>query len=252
MASKRYGQNFLIDSYVAEREINYCNITKDDVVLEVGPGKGIVTKLLAERAKKVIAIEIDKKLVENLKNFLPKNVVLIHNDVLNVDFDTLPKFKKIISNLPYEISSPVTFKFLEYDFSKAVLMYQKEFANRMVAKVGSKNYSRLSVAIYYKVICEIIETIPRTCFYPIPKVDSCVVRLCPRKKIPFFVSDEKLFFFLTRELFNNRRKKIKNILKKIYKIEYTGIPFIDRRVEELTPENIGELCNILLKIKSKK
>jgi len=249
MKSKNFGQNFLIDDNVAEREINYCDITKDDIVLEVGPGKGILTKPLAKRAKKVIAIEIDEKLVDNLKKNLPKNVMLIHSDALNVDFKTLPKFNKIVSNLPYKISSPITFKFLEYDFSKAVIIYQKEFANRMVAKVGSKNYSRLSVGVYYKVKCKIIETIPRTSFHPQPKVDSCIVDLSPRKTNPFFISDEKFFFKLTRDLFNHRRKKIKNILKNIYNIEFSEIPFMDKRVEELTPEYIGKLSNILLEIK---
>jgi 16S rRNA (adenine1518-N6/adenine1519-N6)-dimethyltransferase len=252
MKSKNLGQNFLIDSDVAEREIDYCNVTKDDVVLEVGPGRGIITKPLAKRAKKVIAIEIDRNLVDNLKKILPKNVILMHSDVLNIDFNTLPKFNKIVSNLPYKISSPITFKFLEYDFSKAVLIYQKEFADRMVAKIGSKNYSRLSVGVYYKVMCEIIETIPRTSFDPQPKVDSCIVYLSPRKTNPFFVSDERFFFKLTRDLFNHRRKKIKNILKNLYGIECPDITFMDKRVEELTPEYIGKLSNKLLEIKSKK
>jgi len=252
MKSKEFGQNFLIDSNIAEREINYCNITKDDVVLEVGPGKGILTELLAKRAYKVIAIEIDEKLVANLKKYLPKNVVLIHSDVLNVDFETLPKFNKIVSNLPYKISSPITFKFLQYDFNKAVLIYQKEFAYRMIAKVGSKNYSRLSVGVYYKSMCEIIETIPRTSFDPQPKVDSCIVTLSPRKTNPFNVSDEKFFFNLTRELFNHRRKKIKNIFKKIYGVENGELPFMDKRVEELTPEHIGKLSNNLLEIQFNK
>ena len=252
MTSKKFGQNFLIDSTIVEKEINYCNITKDDVVLEVGPGKGILTKPLAERAHKVIAIEIDKKLVANLKKFLPKNVVLIHNDVLNVDFETIPKFNKIVSNLPYKISSPITFKFLQYDFNKAVLIYQREFAYRMIAKAGSKNYSRLSVGVYYKAMCEINETIPRTSFDPQPKVDSCIVSLSPRKNNPFFVLDEKFFFKLTRELFNHRRKKIKNIIKKIFGFESKEIPFMDERVEQLTPENIGKLSNTLLEMKFKR
>jgi 16S rRNA (adenine1518-N6/adenine1519-N6)-dimethyltransferase len=248
MKSKKFGQNFLIDSKIAEREINYCNIKKEDVVLEIGPGKGIITKPLAKRAKKVIAIEIDKGLVNNLKKILPKNVILIHGDVLNVDFGSLPKFNKIVSNLPYNISSPITFKIFEYDFSKAVIIYQKEFADRMVAKVGSKNYSRLSVGVHYKVNCEIIETIPKTSFYPEPKVDSCIVSLSPRKTNPFLISDEKFFFNLTRELFNHRRKKIKNILKNIFNIEYKDIPFMENRIEELNPENIGKLSNNLFEI----
>ncbi|MEA3457625.1 MAG: 16S rRNA (adenine(1518)-N(6)/adenine(1519)-N(6))-dimethyltransferase RsmA [Candidatus Thermoplasmatota archaeon] len=248
MALKKLGQNFLIDEDVAKREIKYCNITKDDVVLEIGPGKGVLTALLARRARKVIAVEIDKRFIDDLKKNLPKNVLLICADVLKVDFKTLPKFNKIVSNLPYQISSPITFKLLEYDFSQAILIYQKEFADRMVAKVGSKNYSRLSVGIYYTARCEIVETVPKTCFDPQPKVESCIVNLLPRTSHPFSVSNENFFFELTRELFNHRRKKIKNILQKTYGVDCEEIPGTDKRVEELTPEQIGKLSNTLLEI----
>jgi len=146
----KIGQNFLIDKKVAERELEYASIEKNDVVLEIGPGKGIITKLLSEKAQKVIAIEIDEKLVSELKEFLPDNVLLISGDALKVDFDLLPKFNKIVSNLPFHISSPITFKLLDFDFSLAVLIYQKEFAERMVAKSGSKDYSRISVGVYYR------------------------------------------------------------------------------------------------------
>ena len=245
MSKRKTGQNFLIDKNVAEREVSHANITKKDVVLEIGPGTGILTKLLAERAKKVIAIEIDGELIEKLKKFIPDNVELIHGDALKVDFETLPKFNKIVSNLPFQISSPITFKFLDYNFSLAVLIYQKEFADRMVAKPGSKDYSRLSVGIYYKTNCDIIRTVPRTCFYPQPRVDSCMVQLFPRKSPPFSVHNEPFFFELTRELFNHRRKKIKNTLDRIYDMSLEDVPYLDKRVEELTPEQIGELSNIL-------
>ena len=230
---------------MAEREVSHASITKKDVVLEIGPGTGILTKLLAERAKNVIAIEIDGELIEKLKKFIPDNVELIHGDALKVDFETLPKFNKIVSNLPFQISSPITFKFLDYNFSLAVLIYQKEFADRMVAKPGSKDYSRLSVGIYYKTNCDIIRTVPRTCFYPQPRVDSCMVQLSPRKSPPFSVHNGPFFFELTRELFNHRRKKIKNTLDRIYDMPLEGVPYLDKRVEELTPEQIGELSNIL-------
>jgi len=252
MMKKKIGQNFLIDKKVAEREIQYAGIDKNDVVLEIGPGTGILTTLLAEKARRVIAIEIDDQLVSKLRKLLPDNVTLIHGDALKIDFDTLPRFNKIVSNLPFQISSPITFKFLNCDFSLAVLIYQKEFADSMVARSGSKNYSRLSVGIYYKACCELVEAISKTCFYPQPKVDSCVVRLSPRESPPFSVLDETFFFDLTRELFNHRRKKIKNTLNELY--EYTrfeDVPYIDRRVEELTPEQIGELSNVLFKLQHK-
>jgi len=245
MVKRKTGQNFLIDKNIAEREVVHANITKKDNVLEIGPGTGILTKLLAAKANKVIAIEIDGKLVGNLKQIVPENVELIHGDALKIDFGKLPRFNKVVSNLPFQISSPITFKFLDCDFSLAVLIYQKEFANRMVAKPDSKDYSRLSVGIYYKTCCEIIQTVSRTCFYPQPRVDSCIVKLTPRKSPPFSVNDELFFFDLTRELFNHRRKKIKNTLDGLYNKSLEDVPYLDKRVEELSPEQIGELSNIL-------
>ena len=241
--STKLGQNFLIDKNVAQREVENSNITKDDIVLEIGPGKGVLTNLLAEKAKKVIAIEIDKKLFDNLE--LPDNVVLINDDAVKIDFKTLPRFNKIVSNLPFQISSPITFKILDYDFDLAILIYQKEFAYRMIAKPGNKNYSRLSVNVYYKAKCEMIEIVPKNCFNPKPKVDSAVIKLIPRTSPAFSVSDEKFFFDLTKILFNHRRKKIKTILKNNYSFDLKKIPFLNNRVEELIPEDIGNLSNIL-------
>jgi 16S rRNA (adenine1518-N6/adenine1519-N6)-dimethyltransferase len=242
---KNLGQNFLIDKEVAEREVNFAEISKDDVILEIGPGKGVITKLLASQAKKVIAIELDKNLINFLEKSMPKNVELINDDAVKVDFDTLPKFNKIVSNLPFKISSPITFKILNYDFDLAVLIYQKEFANRLIAIPGSKDYSRLSVGVYYKARCKILETVSKTCFKPQPKVDSCIIMLKPRKNPPFSVIEEKLFFDLIKNLFNHRRKKIKNILGEFYKIELDNIPYLENRVEELLPEQIGNISNVI-------
>jgi len=245
--TKRYGQNFLVDRNIALAEVKYADITKDDVVLEIGPGKGILTCLLAERAKRVIAIEIDKDLIKNLESNLPDNVILIKDDVLNVNFKDLPCFNKIVSNLPFKISSPVTFKILDYDFDVAYLIYQKEFADRMVAKPNSKNYSRLSVGVYYKAFCEIIRYVPKTCFNPQPKVDSCIVKLLPKKSPPFNLENEEFFFDLTKKLFNHRRKKVKYTIKNEFSINDNCIPFLDERVENLSPEDIGDLSNIIYK-----
>jgi len=244
----KLGQNFLVDKETAEREVEHANITRKDVVLEIGPGNGILTNILANKAKKVIAVEIDNKLVENLKKFLPDNVELLHSDILKVDFETLPRFNKIVSNLPFQISSPVTFKILDYDFDVAVLIYQKEFASRMIAKTGTKDYSRLSVGVYYKAFCEMIEIVPKTYFHPQPKVESAMIKLNPRKHAPFEIVDEKFFFDLTRELFNHRRKKIKNTLQLLHKTDFVDVPFLDNRVEDLSPEQIGKLSNIVYKI----
>ncbi len=242
---QRLGQNFLIDKKVAEREVDYANITNDDIVLEIGPGHGILTKLLAEKAQKVIALEIDENLISNLRDSIPNNVELINCDAIKFDFRALPKFNKIVSNLPFQISSPITFKLFDHEFKLAVLIYQKEFANRMIASPGSKDYSRLSVSVYYKAKCELLETIPKTCFKPQPKVDSGIIRLTPRKHLPFSVIDEKFFFDLIKNLFNHRRKKIKNILNELYSIPLEDVPFLNNRVENLTPEQMGELSNIL-------
>ena len=243
---KKLGQHFLIDKQVAEREITYADINKDDVVLEIGPGKGIITHLLAKKAKKVIAVEIDALFVEELEKKIPSNVVVIHADVLKIDFNTLPMFNKIVSNLPFQISSPVTFKLLEYPFSKAVLIYQKDFADRMIAHSGTKDYSRLSVGVYYKTHCRVLETGLRNCFSPVPKVDSSIIEMIPRTKPPFNIIDESFFFDIVKQLFVHRRKKIKNSLEKRYN-DLDGIPYLNKRVEELSPEQIGELSNLLIK-----
>ena len=242
---KKLGQNFLIDHNVAEREVEYAKITRKDIVLEIGSGAGILTNKLAKKAKKVIAVEIDEKLVEALKRTLPQNVELIHADALKIDFTTLAKFNKIVSNLPFQISSPITFKFLDCDFEMAVLIYQKEFADRMVAKPGSKDYSRLSVGTYYRAHCKILETIPKTLFQPQPKVDSCMIKLIPRKSPPFSVVNEPFYFDIVNTLFSYRRKKIETTLRKAYGKLKKDLPYLDKRVEELTPEQMGELSNIL-------
>jgi len=244
MAKQRLGQHFLINSSVAQREVTYAKLNKNDVILEIGPGKGIITLLLAEKAKQVIAIEIDKRLVEQLRPMLPENVTLICSDALSVNFHSLPRFTKIVSNLPFEISSPLMFKFLDYTFSVAILIFQKDFAERLVASPGTKEYSRLTVGVSYKARCQILETVARNCFSPEPKVDSSIVELIPYNKPKFKVENEQYFFELTKQLFNHRRKKIRYMIKSIYgNIEQ--LPYLEKRVEELTPEQIGELSNQL-------
>jgi 16S rRNA (adenine1518-N6/adenine1519-N6)-dimethyltransferase len=244
MVRQRYGQHFLTDVSVARREVAYARLTKDDVVLEIGPGKGVITRLLAMKAKQVLAIEIDARLVEQLTPTLPKNVTLIHADALSLDFQTLPRFTKIVSNLPFQISSPITFKFLATCFSKAILIYQKDFAQRLVAAPGTKDYSRLTVGVAYKARCRMLEDVPRQCFSPQPSIDSSIVELVPHKKPSFTVENEQFFFDLTKQLFTHRRKKIRYTIKALYGA-FTQLPFLDQRVEELTPEQIGMLSDKL-------
>ena len=240
--TKGMGQNFLIDDRVATRQIEFAQLTKEDVVLEVGPGLGVLTHQLAARAGKVVAIEMDKRLASYLRTTLPENVELVEGDALEVEF---PKFDKFVSNLPYSISSPIIFKLLDHEFQRAVVMLQKEFADRMVAKPDTDDYSRLTVNVYYRAECRLLERVPRSRFWPAPKVDSAVVELIPRPP-PFVVDDERLFLKLVDVLFQSRRKKIGTVLrmKGYMSAEQRGqVPYVDLRVEALAPEQIGELAN---------
>lgn len=253
--NKNLGQNYLIDKNKRNQIIGFGDVDKNDVVLEIGTGIGTLTIELAKKAKKVIAIEQDenicKILTKRLKDEKIDNVELINDDALKVDF---PKFNKIISNLPYQISSPITFKFLEYDFDLAILMYQKEFADRMNGEVGSKNYSRLSAMLYFKCNVETLTNVSAESFIPKPKIDSTVIKMTPKENR---ISDDdfKIYSNFTKALFQHRNKKIKNALidsrhiisnidKKILKKRLNAIEddelneYLSKRVVELTPEEI--------------
>ena len=253
--NKNLGQNYLIDKNKRDQIIGFGDINKDDVVLEIGTGIGTLTIEIAKRAKKVIAIEQDTNICNILKKRLEDekidNVELINDDALKVDF---PKFNKIISNLPYQISSPITFKFLNYDFDLAVLMYQKEFASRMNGEVGSKNYSRLSAMLYFKCNVETLTEVSAESFIPKPKVDSTVVKLTPKEN-EIGEIDFKTYSNFTKALFQHRNKKIRNALidsrhiisdidKKVLKKRLNAIEddelnaYLSQRVIALTPEEI--------------
>ncbi len=239
MMKKKLGQVFLRDKNIVNIIINESSLNENDVVLEIGPGNGVLTRELLGSGAKVIAIEKSSEFYDLLETLFRNEIdsgklTLIHGDALKIDF---PYFNKFVSNIPYNISSPITFKLLNYKFDLAIIMYQKEFADRIVAKPGNKNYSRLSVAVYFYADAQIIRKVPKTCFYPVPKVDSAIVKLIPHKK--FHVSDEEKFFNLLKILFSQRRKMIRNILK----IE--NLPYGDKRVEELSPEKIAELTEFL-------
>ena len=265
--NKNLGQNYLIDRNKRDQIIKFANLTKEDVVLEIGPGIGTLTIELAKRAKKVIAIEQDPNICQILENRLKSenidNVELINDDALNVEF---PKFNKIISNLPYQISSPITFKFLNYDFQLAILMYQKEFASRMNGKVGSKDYSRLSAMLYFKCDVETLASVSAESFIPKPKVDSTVVKLTP--KLPQLTgelknlnideiskTDFEIYSKFVKALFQHRNKKVKNALidsrhiitnldKKEMKAKLNSIKqkkieqLLTQRITTITPEEI--------------
>ncbi len=253
--NKNLGQNYLIDRNKRDQIINFGNITKDDVILEIGTGIGTLTIELAKKAKRVIAIEQDTSICEILAKRLRDekidNVELINDDALKIDF---PKFNKIISNLPYQISSPITFKFLDYDFDLAILMYQKEFADRMNGEIGTKNYSRLSAMLYFKCGVEKLTDVSAESFIPKPQIDSTVVKLTPKDNK---IADEdfKTYSKFTKALFQHRNKKIKNALidsrheftdldkkelkKRINSIEDEKvIEYLKKRVIVLSPEEI--------------
>ena len=253
--NKNLGQNYLIDKNKRDQIINFGNVSKDDVVLEIGSGIGTLTIELAKKAKKVIAIEQDTKICEILARRLKEekidNVELINDDALKVDF---PHFNKIISNLPYQISSPITFKFLDYDFDLAILMYQKEFADRMNGKVGTKDYSRLSAMLYFKCDVEKLTDVSCESFIPKPQIDSTVVKLTPKEN-KISEDDFKTYSKFTKALFQHRNKKIRNALidsrhiisgidKKVLKRNLNEIEderlveYLKMRVVVLEPEEI--------------
>jgi 16S rRNA (adenine1518-N6/adenine1519-N6)-dimethyltransferase len=251
---KRLGQHFTVDIDLLRRLVSYASIIKDDVVLEVGAGLGFLTQLLSSECKKVIAVEVDPKLVRILREQLHnlQNVELIEGDILKV---SLPPFNKVVSTPPYSLSSPLLFRLLESKFDYAVVLLQKEFAERLAASVGNKDYGRLTVNIYYRADVEILDYVPRTMFYPMPDVDSMMVRLKPREP-PFQVEDEEAFFELVQVLFTQRNKKVRNaLIPFLRKREITGKKAMEladstiyraKRVRELAPEDFAILTSELL------
>jgi len=240
---KSKGQNFLIDERVASRHIAFAGIEKGDSVLEVGPGLGILTEKLIEACDNVTAIELDEKLADHIESEYGERLKLIRGDALSIPF---PKFDRFVSNLPYSISTPIIFKLLNYNFKKAVVMVQKEFAERMVAGRGEVDYSRLTVNVYYRAECRILENVPASRFKPRPKVDSSLVEIVPRPS-PFKVKSEELFFRVVDAGFVHRRKKIRSALRTegIVIPEGADVPFLDDRMEILSPEDIGKLSDAI-------
>lgn len=235
----RLGQHFLIDRSIVDIIVSHAQIGPDDWVLEIGPGEGILTRELAAHAGKVYAVEIDPDLAANLCD-LPHNVQVINADALTV---RLPEYNKIVSNLPYNISSKITYRLLTRPFDLAVLMFQKEFASRLNAKPASKNYGRLGMIAGFFCQIEILESISRKSFRPIPEVDSVIVRLRPR--LPRPEVDPRSFMRLADMLFRNRRKKVKKGLAAYgtdkMTISELDPSLINMRPEELTPDQVAGL-----------
>ena len=218
--AKKFGQNFLIDPRVLEKIVRAAQITKDDYVLEIGPGIGTLTQYLCEAAKQVFAVEIDDHLIPILQDTLSAydNVTVIHEDILKVDIKGLTerecqgKTVKIVANLPYYITTPILMGLFEahVPMESVTVMVQKEVAQRMQAGPGSKDYGALSLAVQYYADPYIVANVPPNCFMPRPNVGSAVIRLTLHEKPPVMTENEKLMFDLIRASFNQRRKTLVN------------------------------------------
>jgi len=251
--TKRLGQHFMLDDSVLRRMVAAAGLKAGEIVLEIGPGLGNLTEELLKTGARVAAIEQDPEFVRFLRRRFGDRLEIVEADAV-VAF--LPKFDKVVANLPYQISSPITFKLLEVGFKVGVLMLQREFAERMVAKSGTSDYGRLTVGVYFHADCEILFDVAKTSFWPQPKVDSCVVKLTPRPP-PFKVVDAELFAQVTRAIFSHRRKKILNSLKadsvvpgrmSPEALSSADLPYSNQRAEELTPEMIGELTDAIAEL----
>ena len=261
---KKYGQNFLIDTNILERIISESEITKDDCVLEIGPGIGTMTQYLAESAKRVVAVEIDRSLIPILEDTLSgyDNVTVINDDILKVDIKKLcdeyndSRPIKVVANLPYYITTPIIMELFEshVPLKSITIMVQKEVADRMQQKPGSKDYGALSLAVQYYAKPEIVAEVSPNCFIPKPNVSSAVIRLTRYENPPIEVDDEHFMFSLIRASFNQRRKTLANGLANgglgldretvNSMLEKMGLS-LTVRGEALTLEQFAKLSNLL-------
>ncbi|OGD46491.1 ribosomal RNA small subunit methyltransferase A [Candidatus Bathyarchaeota archaeon RBG_16_48_13] len=255
---KIFGQNFVTDSALLKRMIDYARVCSDDVVLEIGAGLGFLTELLSEKAGKVIAVEKDSNLMRILKDRLgnKENIVLIEKDIMKTR-DLI--FDKVVSNPPYQLSSPLLFKLLEHGFKVMVLTFQREFARRLIAKEGTKEYGRLSVMAHLKSRSEILEYVNHAVFSPSPRVESAVVRLNPEGP-SLQPLDVSLFSLFVRELFTQRNKTSKKVIKEFIKknlmLDESGLntlieklPYLGKRVYQISPSEFIELSNMIYVVK---
>ncbi len=264
--SKSLGQNFLVDKNIVKKIIVAAEITREDLIIEIGPGIGTLTQFLAEQAKRVIAIEIDKNLLPILKETLSEynNVKVIHDDVLKVNFSQLieEEYKnqsiKVIANLPYYVTTPIVMRFLEekVPIHSMVLMVQKEVADRMRAIPGTKDYGALSIAVQYYCDVDIVTRVPKTVFIPQPNVGSAVIKLTLLLEPRVHAKDEKLLFDIVKAAFGQRRKILLNALASGLKLEKETIRQAlsrssieeSRRGESLSIEEFANLADAFYEI----
>lgn len=268
-ANKSLGQNFLISEQVVNEIVESSKIDKEDLVIEIGPGLGTLTKYLLEKAGKVIGIELDKKMVEILQDRfkLYNNFELYQQDVLKIDLKHLIKKEKentnikkvkIVANLPYYITTPIIMKLLEekLDLESITVMIQKEVADRLIAIPGEKETGAITYAVYYYAIAEAILEVPKASFIPEPEVTSKVIKLNIRKEPPIEVQDKELMFKIIKSAFMQRRKTLINALNnaKIFQNKEEGNQILESlkldesvRAEKLTLENFADITNRILK-----
>ncbi len=247
---KKFGQNFLIDANILDNIIESAEITKEDCVVEVGPGIGTMTQYLAESAKEVFAVEIDKNLIPILEDTLKDydNVTIINEDILKVDLNKLVMEKnggrpiKVVANLPYYITTPIIMGLFESNvpLSSITIMVQKEVAERMKVGPGTKDYGALSLAVQYYAMPEIVLNVPPNCFMPRPNVGSAVIRLTRYENPPVQAKDEKKMFAIIRASFNQRRKTLANALS-------NGLSYTNSEGKCLHPSR-QNVCDVLEKM----
>ena len=260
---KKFGQNFLIDPHVLDKIIGAAEITKDDCVLEIGPGIGTMTQYLAENAREVIAVEIDKNLIPILEDTLSSynNVTVINEDILKVDIAKIVEEKnggkpiKVVANLPYYITTPIIMGLFEshVPLKSITIMVQKEVADRMKVGPGTKDYGALSLAVQYYAKPEIVANVPPNCFIPRPNVGSAVIKLTRYEEPPVQVENERRMFAIIRASFNQRRKTLVNglvnggiakkeeVMEALERMELSS----SVRGEALSLEEFAKLSNIL-------
>lgn len=268
-ANKSLGQNFLIDDCVIEKIIESSNIEKEDLIIEIGPGLGVLTERLLKKSNNVVVIELDKKMIEILQNrfCLNRNLEIINNDVLKVDLEKLIKNKKeqtninkvkIVANLPYYISTPIIMKLLEnrLEISEIIVMVQKEVAQRLGAETGTREAGAITYAFEYYAQATPIIDVPKESFIPSPKVESQVIKLEVRQNPKIEVEDEKLLFNIIQKSFMQRRKTLSNALinnrildskEEVEKMFKTLEIPSNVRGENLTLEEFGKIANYVYK-----
>ena len=262
---KKFGQNFLIDSHVLEKIIDAANITKDDFVLEIGPGIGTMTQYLSEHAREVMAVEIDHNLIPILKETLAgyDNVEVLNEDILKVDIGKIAEKKnqgrpiKVVANLPYYITTPIIMGLFEKNVTmdSLTVMVQKEVAQRMQAGPGTKDYGALSLAVQFYAEPYIVANVPPNCFMPRPKVGSAVICLTRYKDMPVKVKNEQLMFSIIRASFNQRRKTLQNGINNSSTLHFSKEQVVDAldkmglspkiRGEALSLEQFARLSDLL-------